>query len=751
MKVGIITFHRALNYGAVLQAYALQKCLLMMGVDCDIIDYRCPYIEQFYKPLKANPLKQPKMWMREMIYAPFNLKKRAKFEDFVQNFMKRTKVLNVQEDLQELNNFYDCFITGSDQVWNFNWSGFDEAYFLNFTETQKKNSYAASFGFDAIPNEMKEKYRWLLKDFRHISVRENTGQSIIKELLNREAAVSIDPSCLINKDEWSKIAIRPLEEGYILLYTLEKSEQLCSYARAMANKMKTRIIYISDALKKYSEFQYKSFLSPREFIGLFMNAGYVVTNSFHGLMFSVIFQKQFCLQYQQRSGAPNSRMIDFVQEFGLENRILSSDKLQETPIDYNSIEEHMLIKRNEAKEYLATVCNIKQHATVTLPISKSKCCGCGACSEICPRKAIEMKADKEGFLYPEINQERCVGCRQCQDVCAFSSGEAQLSGNPLKAIVAYHKNPYIRIKSRSGAVFVAVSDYILKKKGVVYGAEFADDFSVRHGRAKNKTERDKFCGSKYVQSDTENTFMQVLGDLKEGRQVLYSGTACQIAGLKQFLEKKGVVFPTDKLITVDIVCHGVMSPLLWKKNLEEMSECIKGSIDTVQFRDKQFGWDSHIETYSSNQEKLQSKRYTSIFYSHNALRPSCYHCPYASVARGSDITLADAWGVKKVAPEWDSTKGISLVLVNTDNGMRLIDNVSENIIMKEVALSKMLQPNLLGPTKQPNSRNEFWKLFETKGYTYVANQSEREQNSLTRKNMWKARIVRILRLCHLKR
>ena len=122
MKVGVLTFHRALNYGAVLQAYALQKCLLMMGVECDIIDYRCPYIEEFYKPLKANFLKQPKMWLREVVYAPFNLKKRAKFEGFIQNFMKRTKVLNTQNDLQEINCLYDCFIAGSDQVWNFNWS-----------------------------------------------------------------------------------------------------------------------------------------------------------------------------------------------------------------------------------------------------------------------------------------------------------------------------------------------------------------------------------------------------------------------------------------------------------------------------------------------------------------------------------------------------------------------------------------------------------------------------------------------------
>ena len=230
MKVGIITFHRALNYGAVLQAYALQLFLKELNIESDIIDYRCPYIEEFYKPVKANPFRAPKMYIRELIYALPNISKRKKFEGFIAKNIKTSDAVCSREDLKALNSKYDYFIAGSDQVWNSKWSNFDKTFFLDFADPPKKYSYAASFGFDEVPKNEEATYEKLLADFQAISVRETTGVTIVDKLLHRKALVASDPSCLICKDEWKKIAATPKDSGYVLLYTLEKSDKLMSYA-----------------------------------------------------------------------------------------------------------------------------------------------------------------------------------------------------------------------------------------------------------------------------------------------------------------------------------------------------------------------------------------------------------------------------------------------------------------------------------------------------------------------------------------
>lgn len=749
MKVGIITFHRALNYGAVLQAYALQQYLNDIGIENEIIDYRCEYIEEFYKPVKASPLRELKTYIRELLFFPYNTKKRKKFESFVKEYIKTSETIYTQDKLRDINDKYDFFITGSDQVWNSRWSGFDKAYFLDFTENDKKASYAASFGFDKIPENEVDEYRRLLSGFQYISVRENTGLQIINQLLQRNAELSLDPTCLIGKDKWKSIAVKPNESGYVLLYTLDKSEQLVSFAKEKAKELKAKIVCISDALKKAEDFEYKGFLSPSEFIGLFENAGYVVTNSFHGLMFSVIFEKHFCLQYQLSKGAPNSRLADFVHDFGLENCVYQDSSAFTGKSNYAQVSAMMSEKKKKTEEYFENIFNIKKNKNIVLPVSKSQCCGCRACEQICPRAAITMRFDDEGFLYPKIDYDQCINCNQCVSVCVFKEKHLpELPKQPKRTIVAYHTNEEKRLRSRSGGLFVAITDKLLEEGAVIYGVKLNKDFSVIHARAIDEKGRNEFCGSKYVQSDTRNTFAEVYQDLKAGRRVVFSGTACQVAGLKRFLKLKNS--SCKKLVTIDIVCHGVMSPLVWKENLREMESRISAEISAVNFRDKSFGWNTHIETYQTKEEKIQSERYTAIFYSHRALRPCCYICPYASTERVSDITLADAWGVEKAVPEWDSVKGISLVLVNTDLGMSLIQVVQQKIVLKYVDLKLMMQPNLLAPTVQPLDRDKFWEEFNRKGYSSVADRCEREQIHIKLKNQRKARIVWLLKRIHLK-
>lgn len=752
MKVGIVTFHHALNYGAVLQAYALQQYLNSLGIDSDVIDYRSPYMEYFYKPIKANPIRDAKMFARELLYYRCNKKKRERFDSFLKSHIKLSKVVKNQQELKQMNSEYDFFIAGSDQVWNLKWSGFDKTYFLNFADKHKKYSYAASFGFEKIPDGQEQEYRELLSQFQTISVRENTGKEIVKDLLNREAEVSVDPTCLIDKEKWENICVYPDEQGYVLVYLLDKSEELVSFAKKIASERKTKIIYISDALRKEYDFDYRGFLSPTEFIGLFAYAGYVVTNSFHGLMFSVIFEKEFCIQYQKKEGAPNSRLIDFIQDYQLENRLLENIKIEEEKPNYILVKKIMRKKVEQSRSFILNLPIQKNKNRIQLFDKKEECCGCRACEQICPVSAIEMQPDEEGFLYPVINHDMCVQCKKCISVCPLQR-KVKMDGlgkHQVKTAVAYQKDEVKRMRSRSGGVFAAVSDVILDEQGVVYGVGFNNDLTVSHMRAITTEKRNSFCGSKYVQSDTVSTFSNVFEDLQSGKKVLFSGTACQIAGLYAYLAKRGGFKECNNLITMDIVCHGVVSPLIWKENLKEISEKLGAKPINVNFRDKSFGWSTHIESYSCGNKLVTSGRYTAIFYENVFLRPCCYDCQYASVVRVSDITLADAWGIHRVSPDWDIEKGVSLVLLNTDMGREYFDRAKKDLVTKDVSIEEFMQPNLQHPSVRPKEREKAIRLYKNQGYIALADWCEKKYNYMVKKNKIKSEIVKIMRRLHLK-
>lgn len=226
---------------------------------------------------------------------------------------------------------------------------------------------------------------------------------------------------------------------------------------------------------------------------------------------------------------------------------------------------------------------------------KSQCCGCTACASICAHNAIMMQPDALGFPYPVVDTDKCIDCGLCEKVCAFND-HYDTSLNLLKpdAYAARHRDMKEVETSRSGAAFIAISDYVLEKGGVVYGAGYADHFRVVHKRATTKEERDEFKGSKYVQSDMNTVFRQVKKDLKDGLTVLFSGTPCQTAGLNSYIGKK----LREHLILVDIVCHGVPGPYLWRDYIAYLEKKQGDKICWVNFRDKQeYGWTAHKETF----------------------------------------------------------------------------------------------------------------------------------------------------------
>lgn len=296
---------------------------------------------------------------------------------------------------------------------------------------------------------------------------------------------------------------------------------------------------------------------------------------------------------------------------------------------------------------------------------------------------------------------------------------------PEKVFLIKNTDLKVRMDSRSGGIFSAVSDYVLQNGGVVYGCVLENDNTVKHIRATNDIARDLMRKSKYVQSALNNIFSQAETDLKAGNLVLFSGTGCQIAGLLSLLSEKNI--STDKLITMDIICHGVVSPKIFQEYIAWLENKYHGKVIDFQFRNKQKdGWEGYTETCYINGKEVHSPVYKLIFNSALALRPSCYECPYTKVQRNSDFTIGDAWGIKQAADHFNDNRGVSLVIAHNDKARHIIEKIKADIEMIEVSIQPMLQKNLRMPTSKPMNREEFWTCYYEKGFSSVAAQYGKE-------------------------
>lgn len=350
---------------------------------------------------------------------------------------------------------------------------------------------------------------------------------------------------------------------------------------------------------------------------------------------------------------------------------------------------------------------------------KEKCCGCSACEMICPVNAIQMKPDEEGFLYPVVDHAVCIKCEQCLRVCPLRKKPDNKKRELPPIYAVKHKNLQTRELSRSGGIFTALTDYILQENGVIYGAVFQKDVSVKHMRATTKEQRDEMRGSKYVQSVMGNTFKQIRKDLNKNRYVLFSGTSCQVDGLLSYLGKDK---DSEKLITVDIVCHGVPSIKVLQRYIEWRESLSKSKLERFEFRNKiDFGWADHIETlWMKNGRRFDSKVFANIFYSDYSLRPSCYECPYKSIYHPADISIADYWNIDKACPNFNDNKGVSLVLLNTKKGEKIFEEIKDSVIRKQTRIEDSLQMPFIKSSERPKDRQNFWKCLNETDFGMIA-------------------------------
>lgn len=321
-----------------------------------------------------------------------------------------------------------------------------------------------------------------------------------------------------------------------------------------------------------------------------------------------------------------------------------------------------------------------------------KCSGCTACFAICPKDAITMQADLEGFKYPVIDKSKCIDCGLCCKVCSLENMYGNF-GEDKTSFACSAKDENFAKQSSSGGVFAILANMYIQEQAAIYGAAFDYNWNVCHIRVDKKDELKRLYTSKYVQSDMGNTFRQVKSDLDNGKKVLFAGTPCQVAGLKTYLQKDYL-----NLLTVDFICRGVPSPLVWQRYIDELEQNLNSKITEISFRDKKDGWKNFnfkLITDNGNvfYEKHGDNIYIKGFLKDLYLRPSCYDCKFKTLKRESDITLADFWGIEKIIPDMNIDKGVSLCWPSSKKGKRALADVLKQTDYYEVKLKEAIRHN----------------------------------------------------------
>lgn len=382
-------------------------------------------------------------------------------------------------------------------------------------------------------------------------------------------------------------------------------------------------------------------------------------------------------------------------------------------------------------------------------LEKKNCCGCNACMQHCPKHCIMMHGDEEGFLYPKFDASLCIDCGLCERVCPVLNQNEKIE--PIAVYAVQHENKMIRMQSSSGGIFTLIGTEIIELGGVVFGARWDENMKLIHAYTDTIEGLIPFRGSKYVQSYIGETYKQAEAFLKQGRMVLFTGVACQIAGLKNFLRKE-----YDNLLTIDVLCHGVPSPRVFLDYLFYLGG--KHKVVDFNFRDKITGWKGYSVAYSLDNGKHKMQRaqldeFMRGYLNHYMLRPSCHSCPVKAGKSGSDLTLGDLWGCDKLHHIEDDDTGISAVIVNSTKGESMFNKC--NVITTEVSIEmvKANNPAYYKSSSCSKERDNFWNNYNKEGFNAVIRLNDKLGPKIKdlRWLFFKVRIVNILKQLHFKK
>lgn len=348
---------------------------------------------------------------------------------------------------------------------------------------------------------------------------------------------------------------------------------------------------------------------------------------------------------------------------------------------------------------------------------KYNCCGCAACENICSQQAITMQSDSIGFKYPVVDYNKCIECGACEHICQFNEKYNRYTNFEVpKAFLMRLKDKEELSRSQSGGAFYALATYFITKGGIVFGAAFDDQWNVKHIKVETAVDLERLRMSKYVQSSINDVFRIIRSLLKNGKEVMFSGTPCQVAALKSYI-------PTSlhkNLFCVDIICHGVPSPKIWNDYVAYIESKYKSKIVKACFRDKRFGWHGAVESFMlDNGREVFRKTSNTLYFRNLSVRDSCSNCPYTNTKRVGDITVGDFWGLPKES-SYEDGLGTSLMLINSDTGMEYLRCISDVALIEEKNIEECLQPQLKGPITLNVERNNFIKDYNSRGFKYIA-------------------------------
>ena len=734
MKVALLSFHNAYNYGAALQAYGLQCAVEQLGVECEYIDYVNEHRKNAYNMVfqlktaikNRDPIRAAKVF----IGIPFIGIRGKAFDSFYSNNLKKTdRAFHTSKEAELLNEQYDRFVVGSDQVWNPENNGNDMAFLLDFVkDSSKKISYSSSFGTSDIPDALKDQYQHYLSDFSSIAVRESQGVELVYSLAGMKALLVLDPVFLAGKSKWDELRKQDdwkQKNKYVFFYT-NRSTQVEDFLMTG---------YRMDCFEKHilsSHVTPRDFLnpntkvctsmSPERFLNEVADSELVVTASFHCLAFAIIFHKKFCVLLTGDYGK-DERILSLLKIAGLEDRILTintsyADLTKE--IDYESVDDKISKYYDLSFSYLkkaifdGTYDYLEEkEESINYFCDDCRCTGCSACEYSCPVKAIKMITNEEGFEVPVRDPILCIDCGQCREVCQVICKNN--SDSKCQTFFAARNTDDTRKLSSSGGCFTAFSDYVLDNNGVVCAAVMDSNFQVRHGFATNTEERNQMRGTYYVQSSLGDCFSKVSSYLKKNRIVMFIGTPCQVSGLKH------VIGDYENLITCDIVCHGVPSPLAFDSYINYLKS--KGNLESFSFRDKEYGYKGYTVSATYDGNKIGNKLWLNSFnnmFSHNMInRLSCSSCAYCNYDRPGDISIGDFWGLERSHPELLDDKGVSLLIINTAKGHQLLDHVN-GLELAAVNKEDTIQNSLKMPAEASSYRYQALRTILSGNYEYAA-------------------------------
>lgn len=722
MKIGLITLYRY-NYGSVLQCFSTQRYLQDNYAECILIEkYNKSKIHSYLKTLVSLCCKCL-MYPRSIrsILSQFKAQRSGSLRMSPNSLREidRFVFCNINKKKYSYNELrsiaatdeYDYFFTGSDQVWNGSSILGQDMYFLRFAPQEKRIAWAPSFGGADISIYNRRSYSKYITQFQSLSAREKSGQKNIEHFVKKKVDVLCDPVILITNEQWRALyncnTSLDVREKYICLFFIDQiSEEALEFTKRLVKNTKLKIISFGYHYESYEKLENYAHYdgSPFEFLKCIDNAEIVVTDSFHAIVFSILFHTEFYsfARNYTHGQDQSTRITDLLININMRERFNPSDIL--SAIDFDIADAFFQKERIKMDTYLERVLGKKKSSNdtgVVLYDQEADCCGCGACADICPQRAITMLQTDRGFL-PVIDYDKCIGCKKCHKVCGLK-GIRRNRSIEKKAYIGKGKDSDIVKGTASGGIFASIAYSFLKEDGVVYGASlFVVDgiCDCRHIRIDNVKNLHLIVNSKYVQSKTEGVYRTIKNDLRQGKKVLFAGTSCQVASLLTYLEED----EKTNLFTIDLICHGVPSINMLQDYVDYVQKEKSAKILSIQFRNKKKDISSYapyimtFELEDKNGKRieyipLRNSSYYRLYMSMAGYRHSCYKCRFASISKPADITLGDYYlseSKYQIADRMkiDKNDNYSCIICHSKKGDFLLS--SSNIELYEVSINQAI-------------------------------------------------------------